>query len=103
MREKQQGKVATPIIIAGLVIIIGASIGGYLILNRGQVTSGTSNRSLEAGTIGALPTISQAQGPVTDQELNQDFKVIDAQLKALDADAGNIEAGLNDKMGDLSE
>lgn len=79
------------IIIAALLVLVG----GVAMYSKNKTT-------VPAITEQTAGSEESATTPAS-ESLDQDFTAIDAKLKAADQDDASIEAGLNDKQGNLSE
>ena len=113
-RRKLQGSegiAALPIII--IVIALAVLAGGYVMMKKApapQMAKQDTKLSAASGATGEMMAPSTAPAKqtftvseTTDTQLNADENALDTKLNAANSDAANIDSGLNDKQGNLSE
>jgi hypothetical protein len=81
-----------PFVLIAIGVLVAVTVAGFVIQRRttGERTSRGSQQAITASD-------------TTDTKLDKDFSDIDTSVNAINVDAASIDAGLNDKMGDLSE
>lgn len=88
--------------IAVVVILAIAAIAGglfYLSAKKSSYPPATSPESQQQATVTSTIPVNDS----SDAALDKGNADVETKLKAADSDAVNIDAGLNDKQGDLSE
>ena len=104
--EKQRGigGLAIFIIIAIVSLLAGTTV--YLIgrnsSNTARQTNPMTTGFSEISPNTPKPT-STVSGDTSDTGLAKDSAEVDSQLKAADLDSANVNTGLNDQQGNLSE
>ncbi len=101
-----QQKGNTVIIIA--IILALATLSVVVMVNRNKLSKRTPAITQEAPqtdkTYSLQPsTTSLAVTPASEKSLDQDFAAVEGKMQTLDTQLKDIDTGLNDKMGDLSE
>ena len=92
-----------PLVLVAIGVLVAVAIVGFVLQRR---TAGERAREEAIQTTGVRPSpapIVIDASDATDTKLNKDFSDIDTSVNAINVDAASIDAGLNDKMGDLSE
>ncbi|OGG35270.1 hypothetical protein A2363_02495 [Candidatus Gottesmanbacteria bacterium RIFOXYB1_FULL_47_11] len=87
---------STTIII--IIVALFVFVGGAAMYSKSKITVPVAIEEITPASDDAVTSQD-----TSDNALDQDFATIDAKLKAADQDATNIDTGLNDKQGDLSE
>lgn len=104
--EKQQGVGSLTIfaIIAIIAVIAGVSVYmmGRSTANTAMQVTPSVTESPTTTTTSPEPTAA-VSGDTSDTGLSKDSASVDTQLKAADQDSANVNAGLNDQQGNLSE
>jgi hypothetical protein len=89
---KYPKRFGVPLMFIAIGVVVAVTVAGFVIQKR---AAGERNREAAQQAI----TASDA----TDTKLDKDFSDIDTSMNAINVDAASIDAGVNDKMGDLSE
>lgn len=86
------------------IIVVIAALGGAFVYMYGKNTVPVQQKSAGASaTVPENATVTVPPADTTDAGLEKDSASVDTKLKAADADSANIDAGLNDVQGNLSE
>jgi len=101
------GVLVTIIAIGILVVVTGVGI----VIQKRAVGERTRETAKQTTTVSQTtprvqPSLTQkviTASDITDTKLDKDFSDIDTSMSAINTDATIIDAGLNDKMEDLSE
>lgn len=103
--QKQRGMGG--LVIVGIIALI-AVLGGALVYLTGKSKPNTATipeniTVTEAVTSVVISPTSAVSADSSDTGLSKDSASVDTQLKAADQDKANVDAGLNDQQGNLSE
>lgn len=84
------------------IIIVIAALGGTFVYMYGKNTMPAQKKTVQTSTM-APESATVTPVDTSDAGLEKDSASVDTKLKAADADSANIDAGLNDVQGNLSE
>lgn len=112
MPDPSENKQSTGAMIIAIVVLVIVLIGGvglfYFSYKSSQPkanpTPAVNQRLPQQPSVTTVQTgANQTPTNTTDQQLDQDAQKIDANLSLLDTDVNNVNQGLNDQQGDLSQ
>lgn len=91
-----------------VIIALVAILGGTFVYMMGKNTTGTNsamkNTTEQVTVTPATPTpTSVVSGDSSDAGLAKDSADVDTKLQAANQDSVNVDAGMNDQQGNLSE
>lgn len=100
--DKQKG-IGT--VVAVIVIAVIAIAGALVIVNTRRPTAPPRERGTPATSSSETRSSAASTSPndTSDAALTQDETSVNTKLNALESDSANIDSGLNDRQGDLSE
>lgn len=88
------------------IIALMAVLGGALVYTMGKSKTNTAMQENTAVTETVTPAVTPTgvvSADTSDAGLAKDSSEVDTKLNAANADSANIDAGLNDQQGNLSE
>jgi len=98
--QKGLGAIAIVIILALMAVLGGAAV--YKMRNNSSVSVSTPTSQSTVPAATETPVVATAKDS-SDAVIDQDSAAVNAKLSALDKDSANIDAGINDQQGNLSE